>query len=283
MRCKKFVILAAIISILILISLLVFVGMDDYFYAKALVSAIKDGDCSRAAKIIKTCPDSINTFPSITPKGWRSAMNWRVVYPLTEACISDNVELVTLLIENGADVNCNDGLTPLSVTYQGKQNNWYKIAELLIQNGASLDYITEYSGGFSSVLVDIVQAKPGANAADYVPENAEDVMDAFLFAVQNCNHDNIRWMRVLQHSVTNDRHEIVAFLIDENYCDVNDISVGMTALMFAARDSDFDMVQLLLNKGADPDIVSEDGKTALDYAKRYGDDDVVGLLEGLAS
>ena len=86
-------------------------------------------------------------------------------------------------------------------------------------------------------------------------------------------------MRVLQHSVSNDRIEIVKLLLEQEYCTVNDTSVGITALMFAARDSTPEMVKLLLDYGADKSIKSTDGKTAYDYAVQFNNKDIIALLE----
>ena len=244
-----------------------------------LVSAIKEEDNISVQQIIKKKPTCINTYPSVTSKWWHSAMNWRICYPLNEACSTGNIELIQLLIENGADVNCNDGLTPLSIIYSSKPDNWYDISLILIENGASLDYTTEYSGGKSSVLQDIVKVRPGAALPGYKPESKEEVIKAFNYALENCDHNNVNWMRVLQHSVSNDRNEIAKLLFDQNYCDVNDTSVGMTALMFAARDSNLEMVQLLLDYGADKSIETSDGKTAYDYAVQSNNTDVISLLE----
>ena len=253
--------------------------LRNYIESKKLVEAIKSENLYAVEQIINKNPECINTCPSITSKGWHSAMNWRVCYPLNEACSTGNIELITLLIENGADVNCNDGLTPLSITYSSKVDNWYEISLLLLQNGASLDYTTEYSGEKSSVLQDIVQVRSGAGAPGYIPESKEEVINAFKYALENCDHKNVDWMRVLQHSVSNDRIEIVKLLLDQGYCTINDISVGMTALMFAARDSTPEMVQFLLDYGADPSITSADGKTAHDYAVQSNNKDVITILE----
>ena len=273
-------ILIIIVTILILVGgILAAFFTSDYYYSKKLVTAIKEENIIAVQQIVEKKPTCINTYPSITSKWWHSAMNWRVCYPLNEACDTGNIELIALLIENGADVNCNDGLTPLSVTYSSKIDNWYEISQLLLQNGASLDYTTEYSGGESSVLQDIVNVRSGAALPGYKPESKEEVIKAFNYALEKCDHNNVNWARVLQHSVTNDRIEIVKLLLDEGYCNVNDSSVGKTALMFAASNSTIEMVQLLLDYGADKSIKSFDGKTAYDYAVKFNNKDIMAILE----
>lgn len=207
-------------------------------------------------------------------------MNWRTYYPMNQACATGNIDLIELLIDNGADVNCNDGLTPLSVTYSIKPDNWYEISRILIDNGASLDYITEYSGGKSSVLQDIAHKRYVASLPGIEPENEEEVIKAFKYALENTNYDNVDWRLVLQHSVSNDRIKIVKLLLDQKYCNVNDTEeTGMTALMFAARDSTPEMVQFLLDYGADKSMKCSDGKTAYDYAVEFGKEQIAELLK----
>lgn len=277
---KTYIIYIIIVSLMLVVSIsLIILFNSNYYYSKKLVSAIKNEDIISAKDIIEKKPTCINTYPSITSKWWHSAMNWRVCYPLNEACVTGNIDVIELLIKNGADVNCNDGLTPLSVTYGSKIDNWYEISQLLLQNGASLDYTTEYSGGKSSVLQDIVQVRSGAALPGYKPESKEEVIKAFNYALENVNHNNVNWMRVLQHSVSNDRIEIVKLLLEQEYCTVNDTSVGITALMFAARDSTPEMVKLLLDYGADKSIMTADGKTAYDYAVQFNNKDIIALLE----
>ena len=251
----------------------------DYFYSKELIKAIQNNKIETVKEIVQRHPKAINTLPSAAPDGWNSAMNLRVVYPLTEACFEDNIEMVKLLLQNGADPNANNGLTALSVTYTGKRNDWHDISLLLLEAGASLDYVTDYSGESISILHDIVQVKPGGDADGYRPENKEEVIKAFIYALQNCNHNKVDWMWVLQHCVTNDRLEIVKLLLDEDYCDVNDSSRGMSALMFAVRDSTLEMVELLLHYGADKTYQDKNGNTALDYAFRAQKEEMVLLLQ----
>ena len=52
----------------------------------------------------------------------------------------------------------------------------------------------------------------------------------------------------------------------------------MTALMFGASYSTPEMVQLLLDEGADKSYIDNSGKTAYDYAVEKGNDDIACLL-----
>ena len=246
---------------------------QNYIDAKKLVEYIRNEDLSAIKQIIDKNPECVNTYPSITTKGWQSAMNTWVFFPLTEACRISNVDIVEFLLENGANPNCDDGLTPLGITYRWKGDNWYEISLILIENGASLDYLTDYSGEKSSVLQDIVQKRPN------MPDESVEVLEAFHYALENCDYSNVDWMWVLQESVSYDRIEIVKLLLDQGYCNVNDTSFGMTPLMFASRDSTPEMVQLLLDYGADKNCESADGKTAYDYAVSRGDMELAEILK----
>lgn len=271
-------IICFIVLALLVVGLVLCVAMNKYFVVQKLIKSIRNNDYSSVEEIITNHPESINMLPSAAPNGWNSAMNQRNEYPLTEACLIGDVSIIELLVQNGANVNSNNGLTPLSITYRKKNENWYEVSVYLIQNGACLDYSTQYSGDYSSVLQDIVQVRPGVESAGYVSKDDEEVMAAFCYAIENCDHSKVNWMRVLQASITNDRMEIVKLLLDNNYCGVNDSSLGMTALMFAARDSTVNMVSYLLECGADAEAVSESGKTAMDYAVASGNKSVVEVL-----
>lgn len=275
------------IFIISIVTIIIFAGgilavffNSDYYYSQKLISEIKEENIVAVRQIIKKKPTCINTYPSTTSKWWHSAMNKRVCFPLNEACKTGNLDLIMLLLQNGADPNCNDGSTPLSIIYNQKKDNWYKISLTLIEYGASLDYTTDYSSGKSPVLQDIVKVRSGSTLSGHKPENEEEVTKAFNYALENCDHRNVNWMQVLQHSISNNRIEIVKFLLDKEYCDVNDTSNGMTALMFAARDSTPEMVQLLLDYGADRNYKSTlDGKTAYDYAVQSNNKDIISILK----
>lgn len=72
--------------------------------------------------------------------------------------------------------------------------------------------------------------------------------------------------------------EIVRYLLDKG-ANPNVISDnGVTSLMFAAQNGSYEIVELLLNSNADPNIVPYDGNTALHAAVRAGNDSIAELL-----
>ncbi len=58
-----------------------------------------------------------------------------------------------------------------------------------------------------------------------------------------------------------------------NFCDY------MTALMEAAFEGQEEIVGLLISRGADVNLTNDDGKTAQDYARECGNEEIVKMLE----
>ena len=54
---------------------------------------------------------------------------------------------------------------------------------------------------------------------------------------------------------------------------------GSTPLMIASRNSDAEIVQVLLGAGANKEAKANDGKTALEYAEERGNTAVLAVLK----
>ncbi|MDQ1097761.1 MULTISPECIES: ankyrin repeat domain-containing protein [Chryseobacterium] len=67
-------------------------------------------------------------------------------------------------------------------------------------------------------------------------------------------------------------------LIDEK-ADLEKICDGKSPLMFAAKYGDLKMVKKLLESGAKKETKNNKGLTALDYAKKYNQPELIKLLE----
>lgn len=75
------------------------------------------------------------------------------------------------------------------------------------------------------------------------------------------------------------RPEIVRLLIEYG-AELNLKNIrGSTALMLSAKTGDADTAHLLISSGADIDKKDNEGATAFDYARRYGREEVMKVLE----
>lgn len=62
------------------------------------------------------------------------------------------------------------------------------------------------------------------------------------------------------------------------HVDINTVSFMGPPLHFALGDNDFELVKLLLDNGADPDLKDSDGYTTLDQAVEFKNKKMVSLL-----
>lgn len=113
------------------------ISESKYCVSRRLVKAIRKGQYSSVKILVENYPECVNTYPSLFSKERNLKKNRDVLFPLTEACRSDDWGLVALLLDNGADPNCDDGFTPLGLVYREKRKNWQEIAQLLRKYGAS--------------------------------------------------------------------------------------------------------------------------------------------------
>jgi len=99
---------------------------------------------------------------------------------------------------------------------------------------------------------------------------------------------NIKWsfdrnietdwgLSLLEWAVFAGHREVVAELLHRG-TDVNTKHRGETALHYAARMGDIEMVRLLIARGADPLASDAHGRTPYDHAVQYGYSDVAAFL-----
>ena len=276
---KKKVILFSILSVVcvaLIIGGIYLTENNDYVCADRLMEAIEEEDIEEVKQIIEKNPDCIDYLPYLMSESYYSLMDIAIMHPLTLACETGNYEIVELLVKNGADVNVSTDLnSPLSITYRTKVDNWYEISTLLIENGADLNYTTSHHANHIACLSDIAGTRYGAH------EDPDQLYEAFVYLLEHCDCSKVDWGCVMQRHVSSDRHDLVKLLLEKEYCTANEIFDGgdMTPLMFAARDSDAAMVELLLSYGADKTIVDSEGWTAYDYAVENEKPEIIALLE----
>lgn len=164
--------------------------------------------------------------------------------PLLAAATANDLEMVRLFVEKGVDVNAATakGDTPLQFA-AGAGN--LAMVKLLLSKGADVNAAT----------TGVLQVRKGPIGLNHLTP--------------------------LMYAAPYGTPELLTTLIDAGAkTNAQDIR-GMTPLMLAvaSETQNPNVVRLLLEKGADVKAKSLIGETALDWARKYGHPDVIGLLQ----
>ena len=159
--------------------------------------------------------------------------------------------VIEKLLDDGADVNMTLQRTAM---HAAAENGNLEIVELLIQRGANVN------------LQDIHGRVPMFVAlAEHQPEVARRLAEADT----DPSALTVDGSTLLMAAARAEDIELVRWALDHG-TDVNAIRPeenNATAMIIAARKGNPEIVSLLLARGADPDAVNHNGKTALDLAK----------------
>lgn len=83
---------------------------------------------------------------------------------------------------------------------------------------------------------------------------------------------------LLALAIKTDRPKVFQKLLDSNV-DLEKVCDGKTPLMFAVKYGKIDFTKKLLEKGAKKETKTDRGYTALDYAKKYDQKEIIILLQ----
>lgn len=181
---------------------------------------------------------------------------------LNTVTVWDRIDLATFLIENGADVNKPDNLgnTPL---YEACVNHSVEMVKLLLDKGANVNFTNAYGQSPLMVSNDLELAdlliENGAN------EDLEDI-DGDTVISYAVNHNQLRFYLRLPpflRAVFVGKIDRVNKLLDEG-ADINQSYDFRTGLILASKHVNYDMIKLLLVRGADPNIVDDMNYAAID-------------------
>jgi ankyrin repeat protein len=164
---------------------------------------------------------------------------------LTPLMVTENPDMVALLLRHGADIKATDvdGANVLHHTVLSPQA--LRLIPLLISNGAEINLVAEGRDGETPLLV----------ARQWFFEGRDRALGT----------------KVLQ-------------LLIKNGAQVNAAdSMGYTLLMVAAVNRKPDLVKLMLALGADPNLKNREGLSALDYARSLKFAEIEHLLQAAAA
>ena len=161
------------------------------------------------------------------------------------------MEIVTLLLKHGANVNAKDDLegTPL---HYAIYDTPISVIEVLLANGADLSIADEYGG---TLLHEVAS------------HGFKDLVALFISHGAELNVQNKRGETPLHEAAWQGHKDIAELLIakgtDVSVTDIN----GDTPLHVAALNGHKELYDVLVANGADPSAQDTAGKTAFDYAR----------------
>jgi ankyrin repeat protein len=177
---------------------------------------------------------------------------WGGVTPLVFSARQGDIASAKLMLEHGADVNqtTEGGWTPLLTAVQ---NRYYKLAAFLLERGA--DPKIQNKGGWSPLY--IATDNRNIEGGDYPTRKPDmDHLEIIKLLIDHAADVNAR-----MHSSTETRTVFTHQWLYED---------GATPFLRAAQSSDLVLMKMLLEHGADPKLIADDGTTPLMVASGIG-------------
>ncbi|XP_059168430.1 serine/threonine-protein phosphatase 6 regulatory ankyrin repeat subunit B-like [Physella acuta] len=212
--------------------------------------------------------------------------------PLHESCKSGCFELVEILVKAKANVNLIDKNTKTALCYS-VENGFVEIVRLLVDNGADVNYTSlttplheSCKDGCFELVKMLVQAGADVNKTDYPGDSPLCIstrrgkIDIVQFLVENGADVNIGKSPPLFYACDEGYFEITKSLVEAG-ADVNLLnSDGESVLGKSVFKGHLDIVEFLLEKGANVNYPGSPyyGETALLCASRGGHSNIVDLL-----
>eukprot|EP00066_Takifugu_rubripes_P020787 XP_011610053.1 PREDICTED: ankyrin repeat and EF-hand domain-containing protein 1-like [Takifugu rubripes] len=224
-----------------------------------LLQLVNDGNKPEVERILLLGVE--NLIHLTEPKDWIGVLH--------AATLTNNLEMVSFLLSKGAQINVQDkmGRTPaMMATELGNE----AMLNLLIENNADLTLRDKEGQGVLFYCV-------------YPTENHARCLQMVMAARAEVNSVSWRGIHVFQQMCEKMEDSISMCLhMLENGVDPNarNLETGVTALMEAAKRGFLELVQAILIKGGDPNMVDLNQLTAVHYAAMGSFLEVIMVLSG---
>jgi len=187
---------------------------------------------------------------------------------LTSAVITGNLEIVSQLINSGAEVNpvCNKNIICKPIIWAA-ENGDIETLNLLIEKGADVNSVGPYQFPVLKYAID----KKQTTSIEVLLKNGAEINQRDQFSASN-----------FELAISKSSFEVIELMMKYNPdINANEFSEKFTPLMMASKTGRLKVVKYLVAKGADPNIKTKSGHTALDYAIYNKHNKVVIYLESM--
>ncbi|MBZ5609276.1 MAG: ankyrin repeat domain-containing protein [Acidobacteriia bacterium] len=194
--------------------------------------------------IAATCDGCVDTVRLLIGKGADvKAKDFRDTTALYSASEANDIDTIQLLLEKGADPD-SGGVGGYTALMSAASFCNLPAIRLLLSKGADVNAASTFGGRVKFGPIQLIHITPLMAAAPYCQA---DVLRALLDAGAKINEKDSR---------------------------------NMTALMLAlgSEHQDPEVVSLLLSSRADPNVISTMGETALDWAQKFGNRQIIAVL-----
>lgn len=180
------------------------------------------------------------------------------------ALLTNNFAIAKLLIEKGVDINSQDQfeMMPLNNAAHGNAN---ELIELLLDNNADFDTTRNHS-----YFIILNAAGMGSERLfKYVNKKCGDAL------FNNKSNNN----QIMRSALGGGSIPVVKFLQEKNIPIILEPNIsGWTPVHYAARGNKGEMLEFLVNMGADINLRTNAGKSAYNIAEENGNKDILNLI-----
>lgn len=277
MRFRK--ILAIMLLVLAVASIILgIVQIGKYMTIATLCTTIEAGQTEEAIKQVLKIKN-VNAYSGPLWMRWILNMNERdLKLPLVTACEEGNLEVVKVLLEQGADPNqfLKDNWSPLEAALVHRQSSRLEIIEILLANGAKPENI---AGSQSPLFIELSSFlycnKKWSN------EEKENSLHVITLLLENgAKSIDDRGNTVIHYLSGSSDVDALALLLVE-YPDQVFLQnqQGETPLIWAVDSGDIKSVEYLISRGSEIAIRDSKGQSAIEHAKKKGYTEIVDLLQ----
>ena len=193
--------------------------------------------------------------------------------PLDYAIMNENIEMVEYLLEHGADVNYTKSKnSPLSYAVF---KNRADIARLLLERGAKLRWI--YRHYYDYLMPSNLDNTPMVLFAAW--KGNKEMVELLIEYGADVNEKSEEGLYTALGRAAEIGNIDVAELLIKKGADIEALDNGNTPLLNAVFYNKIKMVEFLIAKGADVNAKNRNGNTALRYARKNKNKEMIKLLK----